>query len=113
MRALKSSSSLHVFSFSLIARPSLFLETSRPSSDLAKNNLKSFLLVTFRSFCSHLLILEDDFQGLFVINYRFVLFVNFSDLYYLRFVWLLRIRTKTKEKFDRKKKIWIKWLSEG
>lgn len=74
-RALKLSSSS---SSSLSVRPYVFLlEASRPS-DLAKINLRSFLSVASRSFCSRTLDLEDDSQGPAAIDYRFVLFINFS-----------------------------------
>eukprot|EP00261_Vitis_vinifera_P037578 XP_019078821.1 PREDICTED: frataxin, mitochondrial isoform X2 [Vitis vinifera] len=70
-RALKLSSSSS--SSSLSVRPYVFLlEASRPS-DLAKINLRSFLSVASRSFCSRTLDLEDDSQGPAAIDYSSLL----------------------------------------
>lgn len=78
---LSSSTSSASSSYSFGARPPVFLlEASRPC-DLAKNNLGSFLSVAFRSFCSRTLSQEDDSRGPASIDYRFVLFVNFSLCY--------------------------------
>ncbi|CBI23673.3 unnamed protein product, partial [Vitis vinifera] len=56
-------------SSSLIARPYLFLLKVSKSSNLVKNNHKSFLPIASRSFYSRSLNMEDNSKGTTAIDY--------------------------------------------
>ena len=62
LRVLKSFSFLHVFSFSFIVRPSLFLETSRPS-DLPRTTSSLFFRLLLEAFVLTLWFWTTTFKG--------------------------------------------------